>query len=119
MCGYKRCLKLQCMKWVYLKLACLKLRRGKEEAGGASEDPLQILERFCESLENRLLPSENPPIEMEEQQNPVNHNLEDNVSSSTNATLPRTEQGDVSSSTHAVLPDSEPSEVEMETQDFQ
>ena len=94
-------------------------RNVKEEAGGASEDPLQILERFCESLENRLLPSENPPIEMEEQQNPVNHNLEDNVSSSTNATLPRTEQGDVSSSTHAVLPDSEPSEVEMETQDFQ
>ena len=91
----------------------------KDEAAGAAGDPLQILEEFCENLENRILPDRDLPVEMREQRNPVDYTQGNVVSSSNNAVLPHTEQDDVSSSTNAVLPDPEPVEVEMEAQSFQ
>ena len=83
------------------------------------EDPLQILERFCESLENGMLPGRNLLVETEGQGNPVDNTQGDNVTSSTNTALPDYKQDDVSSSTNAVLPETEPLEVDMATSSFQ
>ena len=85
-----------------------------------SEDPLKILEKFCETLEHRIISRNHLPVNLEEQENLVEPAQGDHVNNSVNAALPHIEQGVVSSSTNAVLPDAEPEEIEMEpTQSFQ
>ena len=96
------------------------LKDVKNEVGGMSEDPLKILEKFCETLEHRVVSRNHLPVNLEEQENLVEPAQGDHVNNSVNAALPHIEQGVVSSSTNAVLPDAEPEEIEMEpTQSFQ